>query len=159
MRGSVMLLLLLLLTSTIAVGQREIPQLGTRVRATTSGPARAPHIGVIAGQLGDTLLIVGESSDTMRVPLASLDVLEVSEGEHGHTLQGALWGTLIGGVAGALIVSQNQWLPEEAGSGAGLGAVAGGLGGLLIGTVVGSAIRSERWNSAPGWNMGLSIRF
>ena len=140
----------------IAAAQRLAPPVGTRIRVTPLD-ASAPYlIGTVVGQTGDTLVVLSEPRDTVRVTLATLDFLEVSGGRHAHIGRGMGLGFLVGAAGGAAIGAaaiDAEWR----GVGALLGAGVGGLGGLLVGAAVGSAVLTERWDAAPGWDLGVSV--
>ena len=147
---------------------------GTRVRFTPAHPARDRVVGTVTGQRGDSLLLLTERRESIPVPLASLDRLEVSDGVHGHALTGLGLGLLAGAVVGGTIGAAVE--PDELlGRGVNVlaGVVLGGAGGGLIGVAVGASIQSERWQALPGREqaassfspsgdrlaVGLSLRF
>jgi hypothetical protein len=140
----------------MAAAQRLAPPVGTRIRVTPLD-SRAPYlIGTVVGQAGDTLVVLSEPRDTVRVTLTTLDFLEVSGGRRARVGRGMGLGFLVGAAGGAAIGAaaiDSEWR----GVGALLGAGLGGLSGLLVGAAVGSAVRTERWDAAPGWDLGVSV--
>ena len=117
------------------------------------------------------MLLLTERRESIPVPLASLDRLEVSDGVHGHALTGLGLGLLAGAVVGGTIGAAVE--PDEL-LGRGVNVlVLGGAGGGLIGVAVGASIQSERWQALPGREqaassfspsgdrlaVGLSLRF
>ncbi|HEU5261475.1 MAG TPA: hypothetical protein VFU41_08650 [Gemmatimonadales bacterium] len=147
---------------------------GTRVRFTPAHSARDRVVGTVTGQRADSLLVWTERRETIPVPLAGLDRLEVSNGVHGHALTGLGLGLLVGAVAGGTIGAAVE--PDELlGRGVNVlaGVVLGVAGGGLIGVAVGASIQSERWQPLPEGErtvssfspsgdrlaVGLSLRF
>ncbi|MGH7537811.1 MAG: hypothetical protein ACREMF_04190 [Gemmatimonadales bacterium] len=130
---------------------------GTRVRFTPPDPAQDWVIGTVTGHRGDTLVLLTERSGSISVPLANLDLLEVSDGVHGHALTGLGLGLLAGAAVGGAIGAAVE--PDEL-LGRGINVLAGvalgGAGGGLIGVAVGASIRSERWQDIPGRELGAS---
>ena len=145
-----------LLAPGLAAAQRLAPPVGTRIRVTPLESSAPYLIGTVVGQAGDTLVVLSAPRDTVRVTLTTLDFLEVSGGRRAHVGRGMGLGFLVGAAGGAAIGAaaiDSEWR----GVGALLGAGVGGLGGLLVGAVVGSAVRTERWDAAPGWDLGVSV--
>jgi hypothetical protein len=144
------------LAPDLAAAQRLAPPVGTRIRVTPLESSAPYLIGTVVGQAGDTLIVLSEPRDTVRVTLATLDFLEVSGGRHAHVGRGMGLGFVVGAAGGAAIGAaaiDAEWR----GVGALLGAGVGGLGGLLLGAAVGSAVLTERWDAAPGWDLGVSL--
>jgi hypothetical protein len=156
MRRSVLLLLVALLGPAVVAAQRVSLRSGARVRVTPADQ-NAPYLmGMVIGQTADSISILIGPGDTVRVSLASLELLEVSRGRRAHRAEGAGWGLVIGAAAGAGIgvaTTEGEWR----GLGALVGAGGGALAGLLVGIVVGDAVRSERWEAAPGWKLNMSL--
>ena len=92
------------------------------------------------------------ASAPLSIPRAGITRVEISRGgmskSHGAK-QGAIWGAVIAGVAGAISLGlQHDQVGEDGssvGKAAALGAFSGGLFGGLIGAVVGAARAGERW--------------
>jgi hypothetical protein len=158
-----------------AAGAQAAPAVpvGTRVRFTPPERMRG-LVGTIAGQRHDTLLLRTERDDTVPVPLAELDRLELSRGVHGHALKGLGLGFLVGAVVGGVVGAAVE--PDELlgrGVNVAAGIILGGAGGSLIGLGVGASVRTERWEAIPGdgagaangprsaggLTLGLSLRF
>jgi hypothetical protein len=145
-----------LLAPGIVAAQRAAPPVGTRIRVTPLDSSASYLIGTVVGQTGDTLVVLCEPRDSVRVILATVDLLEVSGGRRANVGKGMGVGLLVGGAGGAAIGAaaiDAEWR----GVGALLGAGAGALGGLLVGAVVGSSVLTERWDAAPGWDLGISV--
>jgi hypothetical protein len=149
---------LLLIAPGVSLAQRaDPPPIGTRIRATPKMRADPYIMGQLVAQSGDTIVIQLPDSEKVRMSLASLSRLEVSDGQRGDFWKGAGWGFLIGGAGGAVIGAvaiEDPWK----GIGALLGAGTGGLLGLLIGGGIGSNIITEHWKPAPGWELSLSVQ-
>jgi hypothetical protein len=149
----------LLLTCGLASNAAsQMPDPGSRVRATywASGPTTT--VGVLASFGSDTLALKPDNAaeSLVRVHLASIGRLEVSTGSHNRAGGGALIGGLLGGTIGALLSAAAVQLGCGWGDdgcparmhGARIalqGAVGGAALGALFGYLLGSKSISEGW--------------
>ncbi len=166
---------------------------GERVRVTRP-PICAPYticvggpplqsVGTFWAWEGDSL-IMESNGNALALPLNSVTKLEVGRGQKSYTVEGALMGLLVGGVAGAVIgyASYEECVPKGRGwscedvgpeVAALVGGIAGGLGGLLVGATIGRSSKTDRWREVPldrlrvsvvpqrdgRFGLGLSVRF
>ncbi len=106
-------------------------------------------------------LIMESNGNALALPLNSVTKLEVSQGQKSHTVEGAIIGLLVGGVAGAAIgyasyqkcEPQGEFFscildfgPEQSALG---GALVIGLGGGVVGALIGRSIKTDRWAEVP----------
>jgi hypothetical protein len=150
-----------LMTPVVGVSQVSPPEelrvdTGSRVRiaAPVFGPKK--QVGTVVSLTRDTLVLrQGSSMATRSVATSDITALEVANGKHSRKAKGALWGTLLGAGAGAILgytlykepscSNPNGFGcinftvgPTSAGSNAAFSAVGGGILGALIGTLFGS---------------------
>ena len=147
------------------------------------GPPRQ-SVGTFWAWEADSL-IMESNGNALALALDSVTKLEVSQGQKSHTIEGAIIGLLVGGVAGAAIgyashqecESQGEFFscigdlgPESAALG---GALVIGLGGGVVGSLIGRSIKTDRWRQVPldrlrvsfapqrdgRFGLGLSVRF
>jgi hypothetical protein len=119
--------------------QAPLPQLGARVRVTSSLLTPAVQIGILT-EFNSEAITVGEE----RLPTPMVQSLEISGGHRRHWGKGALiglvGGALFGAAAGQLdsnCFNKSACIP--------FGAAAFGVIGLPTGLLIGGAIRTERW--------------
>ena len=144
------------------------------------GPPRQ-SVGTFWAWQADSL-IMERNGNALALPLDAVTKLEVSQGQKSNTLEGAIVGLLIGGVAvGAIAIATY----EECEGGWGcigdfgpgfaalVGGLVGGLGGVVVGALIGSEIETDRWREVPldrvrvslgpqrdgGFGFGASVRF
>lgn len=123
---------------------------GTRVRVFGPSVVSGGLVGVVVGLVPDTLAIrPAERSDTVVVALSALTRLELSTGQHSHTLKGAGVGLLLGGVGGWIAGSasgddRGSWYGYTAREKAHMGAVLFGAAGALVGAAIGGR-PTEGW--------------
>ena len=156
MRRSAAVLVIALLGPITVVAQQAPAPIGSRIRATPRAPYHRSITGTLVAQSGDTIVIHVLRSDTARVALSALELVEVSAGPRTHFWKGAGYGFLIGAAGGAAAGAaaiDADWRAVGALLGAGLG----GLGGLLVGGGIGSNVSSEYWKPAPGWELSLVL--
>ena len=143
----------------------EWPVAGERVRVTTlNGGSREK--GVVVQTDAEFLTIsLGSGQSPVRIPLASIERLEVARGRRTAAKEGALWGGVVGGVLGGLAVfGIGQALCENATScGAsmegflvGMGVV--GAAGAGVGALAGLAVKKDRWERVPVDRVRVGIR-
>ena len=149
---------------------------GERVRvATAMRYGKFSYVGRVVPAQGDSLgLEIGGPEGTQAIPLSAITRVEVSAGTETHGRRGMLYGSVIGGVAGAVIGAASYKDPGtcssgetffciEPNGGRGLDTVAGfitgGLLGLAAGGIIGVTHRTERWVRRPlgsGGRVGIT---
>lgn len=125
---------------------------GDRVRVSRIGNVPRVVCTVLALK-ADTLVLDAEDRvETLEVPLALVQKVEISRGKKSNTGWGAIAGGLIGALLGAAGASSwtDPWSGESGwGSDAGvvvLGVTAAGAG---IGALIGAATKTDRWEEVP----------
>ena len=123
------------------------------------GPPRQ-SVGTFWAWQADSL-IMERNGNALALPLDAVTKLEVSQGQKSYTVDGAIIGLLVGGVAGAAIgyasyqkcESQGEFFscigdlgPEFAAWG---GALVIGLGGGVVGALIGASTKTDRWAEVP----------
>jgi hypothetical protein len=131
------------------LGAQEVYlQPGARIRVFQEDVSRSEywqaHTGTLV-EISDTALSLQTAApaELHTIPLAQINRLEVSQGEKGNGIIGAIVGVPVGWFGAALFFSDDD--PVEAGT----GAIAGTLVGAAAGYLVGSLIKSERWKRVP----------
>ncbi len=152
-------------------------------RANTICVGRAPRqrVGTFLAWRSDTI-VVQSNGDTLSVPVDLVTRLDVVRGQKSNTIEGAIIGLLVGGVAGAAMVYASD---QECESPRGEffsctvdisplgGALSVGLTGGVVGALIGLEIQTDRWqevqlhrlrvNLAPQrdgrFGLGASVRF
>ena len=124
-------------------------------------------VGTFWAWEGDSL-IMESNGNALALPLDSVTKLEVSQGQKSYTVDGAIIGLLVGGVAGAAIgyasyqkcESQGEFFSCIADFGPAYGALGGalviGLGGGVVGALIGRLIKTERWAEVPPVRLRVS---
>jgi hypothetical protein len=131
---------LIVMASIVAsAAAAQVPELqrGMRVRLDATPVVKRKIIGTVMSQTSDTLGIASSSTSWHWVRKNEIRRIDVSRGH--SSVQGALMGVLIGGIAPALITLA---IPMKAAPNLELTiAVAGGV----LGGAVGSALGTESW--------------
>lgn len=136
----------------------------THVRVTVdSGP---PIEGWLVGPQGDsTIVILVAGGAPYVVPVSRVARLEVASGRDRHVGQGALWGTVIGAVAGgasgaAAYTPCGECIigPQSRGAATAVGAVGGALLGAIVGTAVGIVVQTTHWTTIPASGILRRVR-
>jgi hypothetical protein len=158
------------LTSTASA---QTPALSSGVRIRWRALEREARIGTVVGLVSDTLVAIDErDTSTCRVPLSSLEGLDVSKGRPNRAGRYALVGGLAGGLAAIGVLAVLASATEEAvdpllgpsttsttdaGPYVTVGLI-GAAAGAVIGGAVGAASRQpERWEAVelPRLRLGL----
>jgi hypothetical protein len=166
--------------STSARANPSLLPLGIRVRMSVSSPApgsvapgsdagsallRERIIGTLESATDNKLIVrEGKEGPRREVPLASLNLLEVSRGRHSSSGKGALIGMFAGaagGVAAGYVVCNHGNCDSSTGDLTGIWASALGLGGGLfgagIGAIIGGVIHTERWEKVSIHDLRVGI--
>ena len=169
-----------LCASAAAQANPSLLPLGIRVRMSVSSPApdsvghgsaagstllRERIIGTLESATNNKLIVrEGKDGPRREVPLASLNLLEVSRGRHSSSGKGALIGMFAGasgGVAAGFVVCNHGNCDSSMGDLTGIFAGALGLGGGLfgagIGAIIGGAISTERWERVSVRDLRVGI--
>jgi len=138
---------LLLMSPAAAQAQAiESVEVGDRVRVQTADTPRdrpwRSITGTIQGLPPDSMTIHRESAEVLTLPLSAVEKLQVSTGERGNGLLGALVGGTAGFVFGAII---NK--PDEPSFSHALSTGGAILLGGAAGYAVGNSIKSEKWQT------------
>jgi hypothetical protein len=139
----------------------EAMEPGSRVRVwpycdTIAAQAHACEavVGRLVASPGDSLVLEDDRGVTRQVELVAGTRVERSIGRKGHTVSGALIGTLVGFGTGALMTSSCK--SEHGGDPmCGLSYVVSVPSGMLLGTLIGAISRSERWE--PVWISAVAL--
>ena len=176
MRHATILVAILTITP-LASATAQVPvRRGERMRVT-SLPICPPTYPICVGGLplqsvgtfwawqADSL-IMERNGNALALPLDAVTKLEVSQGQKSNTLEGAIVGLLIGGVAvGAIAIATY----EECEGGWGcigdfgpgfaalVGGLVGGLGGGVVGALIGRLIKTDRWAEVPLDRLRVSL--
>jgi len=154
---------------------------GERVRVTPVRADARPFVGELLLRDDSALLVRVNSTDTRRVALGTVRLIEVSRGMRSRAHAGAKIGALVGLVAGlatgiatrphgpACHSSQGSFVPVPDLDMRCLGTIgktvgwvvatgtAGGLGGAGLGALIGGAFRTEDWEPLQADRIGASI--
>jgi hypothetical protein len=121
-----------------------------RVRVWTAAPEATT--GRVISMDANSFEVSEDSRTPIRIARATVQRLEVSRGGKSRgagAKKGALWGAIIAGAVGAVLLPlQHESVGEDgssAGKAAALGAWSGGLFGGLIGAGIGAARAGENW--------------
>jgi len=162
-RSSLAAVTALLFFASPLASQVATVQPGARVRFDLPGVHRVEGLVLAAG---DTLDIAQRGGARVRVPLAAVDRLELSQGKSAMRggLRGVRWGAAIGGIMGVVMLPSMRVCesvescdrPRRLDAGESLSFLGTmGLGGAVWGIGIGAAIGSERWSAVP---TRLSVR-
>jgi di/tricarboxylate transporter len=138
-RGARQLILVVIVSTVASTAGAQVPELqrGMRVRVDASQAIGRKIIGTLMSQSGDTLGIASSSRSWHWVQTSEIRRIDVSRGN--SSVQGALMGVFIGGIAPALITLA---IPKKAARNLELTiAIAGGV----LGGAVGFALGTESW--------------
>jgi hypothetical protein len=132
------------------------PVPGEKVRLTThTGTGRDKGV-VVAADAEALTVSLGTGKPPLRVPLASLERLEVARGRRSAAKEGAITGGIVGGAFGifAISVLSAVLCDNSDGCDASAQAYLGGAGifgagGAGLGALVGLAIKKDRWERVP----------
>jgi hypothetical protein len=135
-----------------AAAQSKLPvTVDQRVRIWTAAAEAVSGRVVAAGP--DTLQIAADGREPVTVAVPTVRRVEVSRGgssKGAGAKKGAMWGAIISGAIGAVLLPlQRESVGEDGasvGKAAALGAWSGGLFGGLIGAGVGAARAGEKWD-------------
>ena len=125
---------------------------GSRVRVRSLGAA--PRVGTLLDLGADSVAVRWAHGDSIRMPLADVDTLEVSRGLRRHTWRGVGLGLLAGAGVGFVMGYRSYDACESAtdcipwggrGISAAAGAIVIGAAGAVVGGVIGSLLRTEAW--------------
>ncbi|MCH7511680.1 MAG: hypothetical protein IIB19_04860 [Chloroflexi bacterium] len=122
-------------------------------------------VGTFWAWEGDSL-IMESNGNALALSLNSVTKLEVGRGQKSYTVEGAIIGLLVGGVAGALIGYASYGECESRGLlacwpgpefAALVGGLVGGLGGGAVGALIGSSVKTDRWKEVPLSQLRVSV--
>lgn len=156
--------LLFLLLPSLSVAQQPRLAPGQQVRATARDFGLVRARATIEAINSDTVVL--RSGTTHRVPLTSLERLDVHAGRRSHWLLGAGIGFVVGAGATYAVLSSggstalcNQSANQDAiGTGECLAlAAGGGLAGAGLGALVGTFIKSDKWEEVPTERFRLGL--
>jgi hypothetical protein len=126
--------------------QTAAVSVGSRVRIT-SGPGGQPTIGTVAALEADAVVLRHSRTEALlRLPVAEIQMLEVSSGRKSQAGRGAMMGAAIGAMPGVLLTF-GDYSDDVHGDGPSPAAVVtmGAAGGVLVGAAIGWALKTERW--------------
>ena len=134
--------------ATHAAAQSKLPvTVDQRVRVWTA--AAEAVTGRVVAQTADTLQIAADGKEPVTVAVPTVRRVEVSRGgksKGAGAKKGALWGAIISGAIGAVLLPlQIGESGQSVGEAVALGAWSGALFGGLIGAGVGAARAGEQW--------------
>ena len=132
---------------------------GPRVRLKSPSIMSGWTIGRFAGSIANTLEILSKRGYE-RVPISSIETLEVSLGRHRNTKKGMAIGLLVGlgfafGVRAEASDSANGYELEELAEA--YAVLVGVPAATLVGTLIGAAIETERWVDVAPSRINLSV--
>ena len=141
------------------------PITGEKVRVTTLA-GRSREMGVIVQTDAESLTVsLGSGQSPVRIPLASIERLEVARGRRTTARAGACYGGLVGAVLGGLAVAGlGEALCENASDcgasaeGYLVGVGIFGAAGAGVGALTGLAIKTDRWERLPVDRVRVGIR-
>ena len=124
------------------------------------------YVGTFVTWEADTL-VTESNGEILTLPIDWVTKLEVSQGQQSYTVEGAIIGLLVGGVAGAFTgyVTYEECVGRGfsclgafgLGFNVGVGAVIGGLGGLVLGAITGASSKTDRWQEVPLDRLRVSL--
>jgi hypothetical protein len=134
-------------TATGLSGTAVQIQPGTKVRMSVTGASGGVE-GTLLASSDRALTVVDEENQTLSFPRNTVTKLEVLRGRRGHWLAGAVVGTLLGAIIGAVETpgcAGNDGDCYTRGENIGYGS----LGFGLVGSLVGALIRTDQWAEMP----------
>jgi hypothetical protein len=142
-----------------------LPVAGEKVRVTTLA-GRSREKGVVVQTDAESLTVsLGSGQSPVRIPLASIERLEVARGRRTTAREGAAYGGLVGAVLGGLAVAGLAEALCDYGSdcsasaeGYLVGAGIFGAAGAGVGALTGLAIKTDRWERLPVDRVRVGIR-
>ena len=148
-----------------AVAPSAWPVTGERVRLMTVG-AETRQKGVVVQSDAEFLIVsLGSGQPPVRIPLASIERLEIARGRRTAAKEGALWGGVLGTVLGGLAVFGLSQAMCDYGSDCGgsmeaflAGAGIFGAAGAGVGALAGLAVKTDRWERVPVDRVRVGIR-
>ena len=152
-RNLVLLVVAIFGLSASSSAQASLPiSVDQRVRVWTASSTAVT--GRVASVNADGFEVTEDGRAPIRIARAAVQRIEVSRGRTSKgagAKKGALWGAIIMGAAGAVLLPlQHEEVGENGssvGKAAALGAWSGGLFGGLIGAGVGAARAGEKWET------------
>jgi hypothetical protein len=128
---------------------------GTRLRATAPSVTPKPVVGTLLETTEHEVLLAVSPSERTAIPRAAIVHLELSQGRHGHAVNGLLIGAVVGAVALSAI---NAADPETGQTGEYVWVALVGAGlGALPGAGVGALVKTERWAELPLANLRVTV--
>ncbi len=124
------------------------PPLGGQVRVRSSALARQVE-GVVVALDADTLTLAAKEPGLFKIPVQSIQRLELRTGSRRNILRGFLIGAAIGAAAGLTDEQGGCGWTISSSGGRGGSAVCGGVGGAMIGLGVGALVKSDVWVALP----------
>jgi hypothetical protein len=151
-RGAIAIVFVLFAVPAAAANDPS-PELreGSRVRVTRSalrGDARPERFVGALVRLEETDIVVQLDGEAIRIPLDSIETLELRAAHKRRTLLGAAVGAGAGLALGALLVASLCEADSECGNAVTGVAIVTGTGALL-GAAVGAAFHSDEWRAVP----------
>lgn len=140
---------------------------GSKVRLYVPALSAQPVEGRVEHVSGMAMTLRSDlQADPIRVPLADVERLEVSQGRGAKPVVFAVTGFAVGGLVGLAVAPSrncsNMNLQEALGCAldpapAETGLAIGALGGGLLGLVIGTAASPERWTTVPVGSLSLRL--
>ena len=131
---------------------------GDRVRVVSSDRGDRPYTATVEAVRPDTLILRRArpgGKESVGLPVASIERLEVSVGTTSNAGKGALTGGIVGGVLG-LVLGIAAWAGSDDGDFLQVGPEAVpvsvaffGGGGAILGTFIGALSHSDQWAPVP----------
>jgi hypothetical protein len=167
MRRGLVVLVVLLLTHLHLLGQTTVTS-GHTVRITSSRHEMQAEVGRVLAASADTIVVQVQGirtvnhrqvyrTDTLALPLAAIERLEVSRHSGHRTGRGAVVGLGIGAAAGLIIGTTTYqpcpadnlciMAPTSAVQQGIEGAAVFGFIGAVAGALIGSTIRADKWEN------------
>ena len=126
---------------------------GDRVRLRQTGERHLLTGKVLEIDEGTLVIARGRDGGVLRIPVASLDRLEVARGRRGHAGLGAAIGFVPGalfmGFAVGVLACDDQGVQCSSVGPMLVGGLLGGAATSAVGALVGLVIRTDRWQPVP----------